>query len=67
MKLINRETGNNCYEIIKEYKGGLTARFIKPLLFLTAALSSLLTTPPVKTPEIERIVHENFSVCMATG
>ena len=23
MKLINRETGNNCYEIIKEYKGGL--------------------------------------------
>lgn len=27
MKLINRQTGNNCYEIIKEYKGGFTARF----------------------------------------
>ena len=27
MKLINRQTGNNCYEIIKEYKGGLKARF----------------------------------------
>lgn len=27
MKLINRQTGNNCYEIIKEYKGGLNARF----------------------------------------
>jgi hypothetical protein len=27
MKLINRQTGNNCYEIIKEYKGGMNARF----------------------------------------
>jgi hypothetical protein len=27
MKLINRQTGNNCYDIIKEYKGGLNARF----------------------------------------
>jgi Domain of unknown function (DUF4294) len=26
MKLINRQTGNNCYEIVKEYKGGLNAR-----------------------------------------
>lgn len=25
MKLIYRETGNHCYEIIKEYKGGFTA------------------------------------------
>ena len=27
MKLIYRETGNNCYEIIEEYKGGFTASF----------------------------------------
>ncbi len=27
MKLINRQTGNDCYDIIKEYKGGLNARF----------------------------------------
>jgi len=27
MKLINRETGNNCYEIIHEYKGSFTAGF----------------------------------------
>ena len=27
MKLIYRETGNNCYEIIEEYKGGFTAGF----------------------------------------
>lgn len=26
MKLINRQTGNDCYDIIKEYKGGLNAR-----------------------------------------
>lgn len=31
MKLINRQTGNNCYEIIKEYKGGLNARFYQTI------------------------------------
>ena len=33
MKLINRQTGNNCYEIIKEYKGGLVARFYQTVAF----------------------------------
>lgn len=33
MKLINRETGNNCYEIIKEYRGGLTARMYQTVAF----------------------------------
>lgn len=33
MKLINRQTGNNCYEIIKEYKGGFTARFYQTVAF----------------------------------
>ena len=33
MKLINRETGNNCYEIIKEYRGGFTARFYQTVAF----------------------------------
>ncbi len=33
MKLINRETGNNCYEIIKEYKGGFTARLYQTVAF----------------------------------
>ncbi len=31
MKLINRQTGNNCYEIVKEYKGGLNARFYQTM------------------------------------
>jgi hypothetical protein len=33
MKLINRQTGNNCYEIIREYKGGFTARFYQTVAF----------------------------------
>lgn len=33
MKLINRQTGNNCYNIIKEYKGGFTARFWQTVAF----------------------------------
>ena len=34
MKLINRQTGNNCYDIIKEYKGGFTARFWQTLAYV---------------------------------
>lgn len=33
MKLINRQTGNNCYDIIKEYKGGFTARMYQTVAF----------------------------------
>ena len=33
MKLINRQTGNNCYNIIREYKGGFTARFWQTVAF----------------------------------
>ncbi|RYY97587.1 MAG: DUF4294 domain-containing protein [Chitinophagaceae bacterium] len=33
MKLINRQTGNNCYEIIKEYKGGFMARTYQTVAF----------------------------------
>jgi hypothetical protein len=58
MKLINRETGNNCYEIIKEYKGGLTARFYQTVAFF---FNSSLKQPYDALGEdadIERIVHE---------
>jgi hypothetical protein len=34
MKLINRQTGNNCYNIIKEYKGGFTARVWQTVAFV---------------------------------
>lgn len=33
MKLINRQTGNNCYEIVKEFKGSLNARLYQTLAF----------------------------------
>jgi hypothetical protein len=58
MKLINRETGNNCYEIIKEYKGAFTARFYQTVAFF---FSSNLKQPYDKTgddAEMEKIVKE---------
>ncbi|HRI25955.1 MAG TPA: DUF4294 domain-containing protein [Ferruginibacter sp.] len=64
MKLINRETGNNCYEIIKEYKGGLTARFYQTVAFF---FSSNLKQPYDAAGEdlqIERFVQE---VCRSYG
>ncbi|WP_109699366.1 DUF4294 domain-containing protein [Chitinophaga deserti] len=33
MKLIHRETGENCYEIIKELKGGFNARMYQTVAF----------------------------------
>ena len=33
MKLINRQTGNNCYEILKEYKGSMNARLYQTVAF----------------------------------
>ena len=34
MKLINRQTGNDCFEIIKEYRGGLNARMYQTVAFV---------------------------------
>ena len=33
MKLINRQTGNNCYDIIKDYRNGVTARVYQTVAF----------------------------------
>jgi hypothetical protein len=33
MKLINRQTGNNCYDIIKEYRGSFSARIWQTVAF----------------------------------
>jgi hypothetical protein len=51
MKLINRQTGNNCYSIIKEYRGGCKCPFLSNscFLFSEAALSRIMiwcTMPP---------------------
>ena len=58
MKLINRETGNNCYEIIREYKGGFIARFYQTVAFF---FGSNLKQPYDKNgdeTEMEKIVLE---------
>ena len=59
MKLINRQTGNNCYEIIKEYRGGLSARVYQTVAFFFG--SSLKQDYDMKDPtdrQIESIVRE---------
>jgi len=60
MKLINRQTGNNCYEIIKEYKGGLNARFYQTVAFFVGGnLKQEWDIAKNKTDrEIESIVKE---------
>lgn len=58
MKLINRQTGNNCYDIIKEYKGGFTARVYQTVAFF---FNSNLKQPydaKGNDQEIETIVQE---------
>jgi len=60
MKLINRQTGNNCYEIIKEYKGGLNARFYQTVAFFVGGnLKQDWSIAKNKTDrDIENIVKE---------
>lgn len=58
MKLINRETGNNCYEIIKEYKGGFTARFYQTVAFFFSSNLKQPYDPKGDDLEIEKIVQE---------
>jgi hypothetical protein len=59
MKLINRQTGNDCYNIIKEYKNGVTARLYQTVAFFFG--SSLKQDWDLKDKtdrQIENIVRE---------
>ncbi len=59
MKLINRQTGNNCYEIIKEYKGGLNARFYQTVAFFVGGnLKQKWDLTDKDDRQIENIVKE---------
>ena len=59
MKLINRETGgNNCYDIIKELKGGFTARFWQTVAFLFGSNLKQPYDAKDADAEIERFVKE---------
>ena len=64
MKLINRETGNNCYDIIKEYKGGFTARFYQTVAFF---FSSSLKQPYDATGEEREMEIILKEVCQTYG
>jgi len=58
MKLINRQTGNNCYEIIKEYKGGVTARLYQTVAFFFSTSLKQPYDAQGDDKEIESIVQE---------
>src|SRR5580693_3886019 len=58
MKLINRQTGNNCYDIIKEYKGGFTARFWQTVAFFFGTTLKQPYDARGEDQQIEVIVKE---------
>ena len=58
MKLINRETGNNCYEIIKEFKGVFNAGFWQAVAFVFGSNLKQEYAPRGDDQEIEKIVQE---------
>ncbi|HLD52263.1 MAG TPA: DUF4294 domain-containing protein [Sediminibacterium sp.] len=58
MKLINRETGNNCYEIIDEYKGFMTAAFWQTVAVLFGSNLKQAYDPSSKDADIEKIVKD---------
>ncbi|HEY4108629.1 MAG TPA: DUF4294 domain-containing protein [Puia sp.] len=58
MKLINRQTGNNCYDIIREYKGGFTARFWQTVAFFFSSNLKQPYDPKGDDQAIESIVQE---------
>ncbi len=58
MKLINRQTGNNCYEIIKEFKGGVSARFWQTVAFVFGSNLKQPYDALADDREIELIVLE---------
>ncbi len=55
MKLINRQTSNDCYEIIKEYRGGLNARMYQTVAFFFG--SSLKQEYDLKENVIDRQIE----------
>jgi hypothetical protein len=58
MKLIYRETGNNCYNIIQEYKGGFSAGFWQTIAVLVGSNLKQNYDPAEKDRDIELIVQD---------
>jgi hypothetical protein len=58
MKLIKRETGNNCYDLIKEYKGGFNAGFWQTVAYLFSSSLKQQYDPKGEDQQIEQFVLE---------
>ena len=58
MKLIYRETGNNCYEIIDEYKGFITAAFWQTVAVLFGSNLKQAYDRSGKDADMEKIVKD---------
>jgi len=58
MKLINRQTGNNCYDIIKEYRGGFSARLWQTVAFFFGSSLKQSYDAQGDDHQIEVIVQE---------
>ncbi len=58
MKLINRETGNNCYSLVKEFKGNLSAGLWQAVAFVFGSSLKQQYDPAGDDQELEKIVKE---------
>ena len=58
MKLIFRETGSNCFEIVDEYKGGFTAVAYQSVLFFFGTSLKQSYDPIEKDKAMEAIVKD---------
>ncbi len=58
VKLINRQTGRDCYSVIKEIKGGLNARIYQTAAFFFDNDLKAQYDPYKKDKDIEMIVQE---------
>ena len=67
MKLINRETGNNCYQLVKEYKGGFNAGIWQTVAFVFGSSLKQPYNPNGEYQEIEKLVVEVQKIYGAKG
>jgi len=58
MKIINRQTRNTCYDIIREFKGTFSARFWQTVAWLFGSSLKQDYDPRGEDAELERIVLE---------
>ena len=58
MKIINRETRNTCFEIVREYKGSFSAQFWQSVAWIFGSSLKQDYDPKGEDADLERIVQE---------